>query len=126
MADKDKKFGGAPFGTQTARLAPAGVSSQCTDQYTCMHETSTHIILHNYALCVVFVPLHEQVRRVGSAPSEQDARHLHAGPLLQEGHLRTGRLATDAGTCRCTGVQYVIVYPLTGCGWSIQCTRVHV
>ena len=65
------------------------------------HESSTHVMLQKSHVSRVFVPLYEQVRHIGSTPSEQDARHLHAGPLLQEGHLRAGK-ATDEGTC----VQY--------------------
>ena len=60
------------------------------------HESSTRIMLQKSHVPRVFVPLYEQVRHIGSAPSEQDARHLHSGPLLQEGHLRAGRLLMKA------------------------------
>ena len=88
-------------------------------------ESSTHVMLHISALCVVFVPLYEQVRHLRSAPSEQDARHLHAGPLLQEGHLRTGRLTMQAHVYSMHRIDSLgLVTPVYTCVHVCVCVRI--
>ena len=69
----EKKYKGAPFGTQTARYGCANIIRVC-------------FRVHYMPVAILIL----QVRHLRGAPSEQNAGDLHPGTLLQEGHFQRG------------------------------------